>query len=78
MPDYRVGEAARVRLFGLADPLGQFVKVNGRRSAIDRSRTTRSFRQPGAYDQSWQICSIVNCRLADTARHSGRHNQADP
>jgi len=23
------GEAARVRLFGLADPLGQFVKVNG-------------------------------------------------
>jgi putative ABC transport system permease protein len=24
-----LGEAARVRLFGLADPLGQFVKVNG-------------------------------------------------
>jgi hypothetical protein len=55
MPDDRVGEAARVRLFGLADPLGQFVQVNGRRSSVDRSRTTRSLRQPGAYDQSWQI-----------------------
>ena len=62
-----LGEAARVQLFGLDDPIGQFVKVNEQWFQIDRRRRSagsRAKRRRGRTRPGSQQCDL----RADGAR----------